>query len=127
MEFRNPATIHKPVGHYSHQVEVSGSAKWLILSGQVGMDKDGHVPGDAIGQLEIALDNVFANLEAAGMSKKNLVKLVYYFVGPVDTAQRRSVVASKLGDLQPCATVLYISGLASEAYKVEIDAWACSE
>ena len=127
MVFRNPSTVHNPVGHYSHQAEVNGNAKWLVMSGQLGMDKNGHVPEDAIGQLEIALDNVLLNLEAAGMSKKNLVKLVYYFVGAIDTAKRRSVVSSKLGEDQPCATVLYISALAGEAYKVEIDAWACSE
>jgi len=124
MVFRNPDTIHKPVGAYHHQVEVSGNTKWLVLSGQLGMDKNGHVPEDPIAQLEIALDNVLLNLEAAGMSKENLVKLVYYFVGPIDTTQRRCVVSSKLGDHIPCATVLFISGLASDIYKVEIDAWA---
>ena len=127
MVFRNPDTIHKPLGAYSHQAEVSGNAKWLVIAGQMGMDKQGNVPEDTISQLELALDNVFLNLEAAGMKKENLVKLVYYIVGPIDTAKRRSVVSSKLGEHQPCSTLLHISGLVNEAYKVEIDAWACSE
>jgi enamine deaminase RidA (YjgF/YER057c/UK114 family) len=127
MVFRNPATIHNPLGSYSHQAEVSANAKWLVLSGQLGMDKNGHLPEDIVSQLEIALDNVLLNLEAAGMCKENLVKLVFYFVGSIDTVQRRSVVATKLGEHKPCMTVMYISGLATEAIKVEIDAWACSE
>jgi enamine deaminase RidA (YjgF/YER057c/UK114 family) len=127
MEFRDPATIHNPLGAYSHQAEVSGNAKWLVLSGQLGMDKSGYIPEDIIGQLEIALDNVLLNLEAAGMNKENLVKLVFYFVGSIDATQRRSLVSSKLGEHKPCITVLHISGLATEALKVEIDAWACSE
>ena len=127
MVFRNPDTIHKPLGLYNHQAEVSGNAKLLFVAGQMGMDKQGNVPEDTISQLELALDNVLLNLEAAGMKKENLVKLIYYFVGPIDSAQRRSVVSAKLGEHKPCSTVLFISGLAGEAYKVEIDAWACSE
>jgi enamine deaminase RidA (YjgF/YER057c/UK114 family) len=127
MIFRNPDTIHKPLASYSHQAEVSGNAKWLVMSGQLGIDKQGNVPENVINQLELAMDNVLLNLEAAGMSKENLVKLIIYFVGPVDATQRRSVTASKLGEHQPCITVLYISGLATEAFKVEIDAWACKE
>ena len=91
------------------------------------MDKNGYLPEDTISQLEIALENVLLNLEAAGMKKENLVKLIFYFVGSIDTKQRRSVVNSKLGEHKPCMTVLHISGLATEAIKVEIDAWACSE
>ena len=128
MVFRNPATIHSPLSPtYSHQAEVSGTARWLVLSGQVGMDKDGNVPADGADQLEIVMDNILLNLEAAGMNKENLVKLVCYHVGPIDNAQRRSIMASKLGEHKPCITLLYISGLAHESYKVEIEAWACSE
>ena len=125
MTMRNPETIHNPLGAYSHQIEVKANAKWLVLSGQLGMDKAGHLPADTISQLEIALDNVLLNLEAAGMGKENLVKLVFYFVGEIDTAKRRSLVSSKLGEHKPCMTVMFISGLATPEIKVEIDAWAC--
>ena len=127
MVFRNPATIHSPASTYSHQAEVRGNAKWHVLSGQIGMDKSGRVPEDVASQLENALDNVMLNLEAAGMSKKNLVKLVYYFVGSLDTDKRRSIISKRLGDHHPCSTVLFISGLATKDLKIEIDAWACSE
>lgn len=127
MIFRNPATIHEPLSFYSHQAEVSGKAKWLVMSGQLGIDKNGVVPEDVISQVEIAFDNVLLNLEAAGMDKNDLVKLVFYFVGPHDVEQRRGVVSKKLGDHKPCITLMYVSGLASEAFKVEIDVWACRE
>ena len=127
MVLKNPSTIHNPLGSYSHQAEVGCNAKWLVMSGQVGMDKNGVLPEDVVKQLEIALDNVFLNLEAAGMRKENLVKLIFYFACPIENAQRRSVVSSKLGEHQPCMTVIYVAGLATDALKVEIDAWACSE
>ena len=127
MTFRNPDTIHNPLGAYSHQAEVGAGAKWLVLSGQLGMDKSGQLPEDTIHQLRIALDNVFLNLEAAGMKKENLVKLIFYFVGDVNRDERRKVVSDKLGEHKPCMTVMFISGLASPEIKVEIDAWASSE
>jgi len=40
-EFRNPENIHQPVADYTHQVEVSGQARWLVMSGQIGKYKDG--------------------------------------------------------------------------------------
>jgi len=43
-KFRNPENIHKPLGGYSHQVEITGSERMLILSGQVGMRPDGTFP-----------------------------------------------------------------------------------
>jgi len=126
MIFRNPTGIHTPLAAYSHQVEVSGDSKWLVMSGQLGMDKDGFLPEDVIKQLENTFDNIILNLKAAGMEKKNLVKLVFYFASSHDVEHRRHVIAKMLGDHQPCMTLLYVAGLANPDIKVEIDAWACS-
>lgn len=123
-EFRNPETIHKPMGGYSHQIEVKGDERMLILSGQVGMRLDGSVPEDPIEQIDLALENIFRNLEAADMEARDLVKLTYYLVGEVDTAKRRQLVAAKLQEHQPCSTLVYVARLASPNLKVEIDAWA---
>jgi 2-iminobutanoate/2-iminopropanoate deaminase len=123
-EFRNPQSIHQPLGSYSHQIEVRGNERMLVLSGQVGMRQDGTVPEDPIEQMNIALENIFQNLRAANMDVKNIIKLTYYLVGEIDTAKRRELVASKLQGHQPCSTLLYVAALASPIYKVEIDAWA---
>ena len=37
MIFRDPSTIHSPLAGYSHQAEVAGDARWLIVSAQIGM------------------------------------------------------------------------------------------
>src|SRR5437773_1081240 len=122
-EYRNPQSVHAPLGAYTHQVELHGE-RLLVLSGQVGMDHDGTVPEGTIAQLDLALDNVRRNLTAAGLDMNDLVKLTIYIVGEVDTDERRRVVASKLGDHRPCMTLLFVSSLATPALKVEIDAWA---
>ncbi len=123
-EFRNPKDIHKPLGSYSHQIEITGNERMLILSGQVGMREDGTVPDDPIKQIDVALENIFRNLRAANMDVKDLVKLTYYLVGDIDTTKRRELTASKLQGHQPCSTLLYAAALASPVYRVEIDAWA---
>ena len=123
-EFRNPQDVHKPVGVYSHQVEIRGNERILILSGQVGMREDGTVPEDPIEQIDVALENIFRNLQAANMDAKDILKLTYYLVGEVDTVKRRELVTSKLHGHQPCSTLLYVAALASPIYKVEIEALA---
>jgi enamine deaminase RidA (YjgF/YER057c/UK114 family) len=123
-EFRNPQDVHEPVGVYSHQIEVSGGERLLVISGQVGMRQDGTVPKDPLEQLDIALENILRNLRAAGMDVKDLIKITYYLVGEIDTARRREIVLSKLQGHHPCSTLLYVAGLASPIYNVEIDAWA---
>ena len=123
-EFRNPQDVHQPLGSYSHQIEVRDNERLLVISGQVGMRADGTVPEDPFEQIDIAFENIFRNLHAAGMDVKDLIKLTYYLVGEIDTAKRREVVLSKLQGHQPCSTLLYVVGLASPVYKVEIDAWA---
>lgn len=123
-ESRNPQNIHKPLGQYSHQIEITGNERMLVLSGQVGMREDGSVPEDAFEQIGVVFENIFRNLQAANMDVKDIVKLTYYLVGEIDTAKRRELTASKLQGHQPCSTLLYVAALAAPIYKVEIDAWA---
>jgi 2-iminobutanoate/2-iminopropanoate deaminase len=125
-KFHNPDSLHKPLGGYSHQVEITGE-RMLILSGQVGMRPDGTIPEDPIEQLDLAYENIFRNLQAANMQVTDLVKLTTYLVGEWDTDKRRALVASKLAGHQPTMTLMYAAALASPAIKVEIDAWASCE
>lgn len=127
MQSRNPAGVHAPVAAYSHQIEVSAGARWLVLSGQIGLRLDGAPPSDPVEQIEVALDNIRRNLEAAGMTVTDLVKLTFYLVGEVDAERRKRALEAFLGDHRPCMTLLYVSALASPALKVEIDAWAARE
>ncbi len=123
-EFRNPKDIHQPVGSYSHQIEIKGNERLLIISGQVGMRENGTVPEDPFEQIDIAFENILRNLRAANMDVNDLIKITYYLVGDIDTAKRRELILSKLQGHKPCSTLLYVAALASPMYKVEIDAWA---
>ena len=123
-QFRNPQDVHKPLGSYSHQIEITGNERILVLSGQVGIREDGTLPEDPLEQTDVAFENIFRNLRAANMDVKDLVKIMYYLVGEIDTTKRRELTASKLQGHQPCSTLLYVAALATPAVRVEIDAWA---
>ncbi len=123
-EFRNPQDIHEPVGLYSHQIEIRENERMLVISGQVGMRQDGTVPGDPLEQIDIAFENILRNLRAANMDVTDIVKIMYYLVGDIDAAKRREIISAKLQGHRPCSTLLFVAGLASPVYKVEIDAWA---
>jgi len=123
-EFRNPQNIHQPIGSYTHQVEIKGNERMLVLSGQVGMREDGTVPDDPIEQIDLAFENIFRNLQAAHMDMSDIIKLTFYLVGEIDATKRRELVAARLKGHKPCMTLLYAQSLASPIYKVEIDTWA---
>jgi 2-iminobutanoate/2-iminopropanoate deaminase len=121
---RNPATIHTPLAAYSHQIEVTGPERLLIVSGQVGMRADGSLPDDPLEQLGVAFDNVERNLAEAGMEIPDLVKLTVYLVGDWDNDARRELTASRLGAHRPCMTAVWVAALAAPSLLVEIEAWA---
>ncbi|MEH6421145.1 RidA family protein [Pseudomonas sp. CGJS7] len=127
MHIRNPKKVHAPIAAYSHQIEIAANARWLVLSGQIGRRGDDSVPADPIEQIEVALENLRLNLDAAGMGVGDLVKLTLYLVGDIDATRRRAVFGAWLGEHRPCTTLLYVSALAAPEYRVEIDAWAAAE
>jgi enamine deaminase RidA (YjgF/YER057c/UK114 family) len=123
-EPRNPDTVHPPLAAYSHQIEISGRERMLVISGQVGVTPDGSIPEDPIEQLGVVLDNIERNLEAAGMGLGDLVKLTVYLVGEWDTDARRGLIASRLGMHRPTTTAVFVAALAAPSLRVEIEAWA---
>lgn len=122
---RNPETVHKPVAPYVHQIEVTGSNKWLTLSGQLGMEVNGTVPESPLEQLHLALENIKRNLKSANMNVEDITKMVFYLVGDFDAEKRREIIGDFLGEHLPCMTMIYVVALATPLFKVEVDAWAC--
>ena len=121
---RNPDAIHPPLSAYSHQIEISGTERMVVISGQVGMTPDGTIPDDPFEQLGVVFDNLERNLEAADMGLEDLVKLTVYLVGEWDTDARRKAISDRLGAHRPTTTALYVAGLASPVMRIEIEAWA---
>jgi 2-iminobutanoate/2-iminopropanoate deaminase len=125
-EYRNPSNVHQPLADYVHQIEVTGPGRLLVLSGQVGIKEDSTIPEDSIEQLEVALENLRRNLQAASMDVTDILKVTFFLVGEMDPVLRRDVLSAWFQGHKPCSTLVYVAALASPVYKVEIDAWASS-
>ena len=74
----NPSGVHAPLSNYAHGVEVPPGARWLYVSGQVGIAPDGKTGKSFEEQADIAWTNLLAVLKSAGMGAADLVKVTTY-------------------------------------------------
>jgi len=121
----NAEAAPQPASAYSQAVEVSGATRTLFLSGQLGTEPDGATPPGIEEQARLAWRNLGLELEAAGMTFDNLVKVTIYLPDPADIQASRPARLEALGHRRPASTVL-IAGLANPACKIEIEAIACA-
>jgi len=118
-----PATVAAPFSRYSHGVAVEAS-QWLMISGQVGVDREGRLAEGAAAQMDQAWLNILAILADAGMDARNLVKITAYLTRREDLAAFRETRDRNIPDGKPASTLLFVSGLADPAWLVEIEAVA---
>ena len=124
LSHHKPDGLAPPFSAYSHGVEVADGARWLHVSGQVGITPEGEVPADLEAQTEQAWRNVLAVLESAGMGPHDLVK-VTGFVTRTEAVPLYRVVRDRLLDgAEPASTLLVVSGLANPDWVIEIEAVA---
>ena len=125
----NPETMPEPASRYSQCALAEGTTSRLEISGQIGVHPDGRLAEGLADQLAVALANVDLALAAAGMGRRNLMKITVYLTenSPEAVACYRAVRDAWIGDsLAPAATLLVVAGLASPALLVEVDAVAAA-
>jgi enamine deaminase RidA (YjgF/YER057c/UK114 family) len=119
-----PAAIHPPAANYSHATGVPPNARWLYLSGQVGIAPDGTIPEDTTAQAQLCFANIEAILREAGMASADLVRLTTYLLDPRDRAGYMAVRDRFVGSPPPASTLVVISALADPRYRIEVEAVA---
>ena len=119
-----PPTVAVPIALYVHGMEVPPNARWLFVSGQIGVHPDGRPGADAREQAELVWRNIAAVLSSAGMEVTDIVKLTTYATSaqhlPVIREVRERVLAGHL----PASTLLIVAGLAKPELLVEVEAYA---
>jgi 2-iminobutanoate/2-iminopropanoate deaminase len=126
LETYNPQTVAPPFSRYSHGVEATAGARWLYISGQVGVTPEGKVAEGAAAQIEQAWRNVLSVLEAAGMGPRDLVKVTTFLIDHADLPAARTVRERMLHGAAPASTLLFVAGLASPEWLVEVEAIAAA-
>lgn len=121
----NAETAPRPQAGYAQAVAVAGAQRLLFISGQIPQTNAGHVPGDFVAQAELAWANVLAQLQAAGMSLGNLVKVTTFLSSRDYALPNREVRARVLAGHTPALTVI-ITGIFDEQWLLEIEAIAAA-
>ena len=116
----NALDAPSPVAAYTQGIEVTGATRTLYISGQVGLRMDGSVPTDITEQCRLAWQNLDAQLQAAGMTLDNLVKITTILPNHGDLAAAWEARSAALGDRRPASTLI-VGGLANPAWKIEVE------
>lgn len=124
----DPFPVKDPYhGIYAHGVETRAGARMLHVSGQVGESPEGALAADFAGQCRQALLNLDSILREARMSLRDIVKMTFFLVRREDMSTLVAVRKEMLNGVRPAVTTLFVSGLVSPAWLIEIEAVACAE
>jgi 2-iminobutanoate/2-iminopropanoate deaminase len=110
---------------YAQAHEVTNASRLLFISGQIPVDKDDHVPPDFKSQCRLVWANVESQLEAAGMTFDNLVKVTTFLSDRRYRKENSEVRMEVLGERSPALTVI-IAGIFDEAWLLEIEVIAAA-
>ena len=119
-----PPGVAPPAALYAHGIEVPPGARWLFVSGQVGVDPNGRTGADAREQAEFVWRNITTVLKSAGMALTDIVKLTTYVTAAEHLAAVREVRERVLAGHLPTSTLLIVAGLARPGLLVEIEVYA---
>jgi 2-iminobutanoate/2-iminopropanoate deaminase len=125
MQAVNSSSSPAPAGGYSQAVEVVGAQRLLFVSGQIPETVAGEVPTDFPSQARLAWRNVIAQLQAAGMSVENLVKVTVFLSSRDYAMANREIRREVLSSHAPALTVI-ITGIFDEKWLLEIEATAAA-
>jgi 2-iminobutanoate/2-iminopropanoate deaminase len=121
----NASSAPRPAGGYSQALEIVGAQRLLFVSGQIPESAAGEIPADFPTQARLAWRNVLAQLEAAGMSMANLVKVTVFLSSREFAMPNRVIRQEVLGSHSPALTVI-IAGIFDERWLLEIEAVAAA-
>ncbi|HWS63099.1 MAG TPA: RidA family protein [Steroidobacteraceae bacterium] len=121
----NAVSGPRPAGGYSQAIEVIGFQRLLFISGQIPETVTGELPSDFPSQARLVWRNVIAQLQAAGMSAANLVKVTVFLSSREYALANREIRQEMLGSHRPALTVI-ITGIFEEKWLLEIEAVAAA-
>lgn len=121
----NSSAAPAAAGGYSQALEVHDARRLLFVSGQIPESVAGEVPDGFDLQATLVWTNVCAQLEAAGMTVVNLVKVTTFLSSREHGLANRRIRQEFLGSHAPALTVI-ISGIFDEKWLLEVEAIAAA-
>ena len=123
----DPFPVAQPFhGIYAHGVEAPAGARTLFVSGQVGAIPGSTLAPDFEGQCRQALANLLAVLRSADMGFSDIVRMSFFLTRREDMAALVTVRKELLNGVRPAITTVFVAGLVSPDWLVEVEATACA-
>ena len=123
----DPFPVAEPYhGIYAHGVEAPAGARTLFVSGQVGVPPGGEPAPDFESQCRQALTNLQSVLRAADMGLIDIVRMSFFLTRREDMATLLKVRKDLLDGVRPAITTVFVAGLVSPDWLVEVEATACA-
>lgn len=115
--------INPTDGSYSQAMEISGFRRLVFVSGQIPADAKDRVPATFKEQARVTWANVAAQLDKAGMTVRDIVKMTIFLSDRRYRGEAYEVRHEVLGDHAPAMTII-ICGIYREDWLLEIEAIA---
>ena len=111
---------------YTQAMKVTGARTIVFISGQVDYDEKGHAghPGDLAGQARATLSALKAQVEAAGGTLANIVKLTTFLTDIRHRTELAQIREEFFGKKAPASTLVGVTALAMPGWQIEIEAIA---
>lgn len=121
----DPDTTPAAHGGYTQGALVESPRRWLHISGQIPVTRDGAVPDTFDEQCRLVWDNIVGTLEAAGMGLEHLVKVTTFLSDRRYADENGAIRREILGRHRPALTVV-LAGIYDDAWLLEIEAVAAA-
>ena len=123
----DPFPVAEPFhGIYAHGVEAPAGARTLFISGQVGVAPGGALASDFEGQCRQALANLLGVLRSADMGFSDIVRMSFFLTRREDMSALVEIRKDLLDGVRPAITTVFVAGLVSPDWLVEVEATACA-
>lgn len=111
------------VGGYAQALRVDGATSLVFVSGQIPVGRDGAVPASFAEQARLVWAHVAAQIEAAGLTMDDLVKVTIFLADRRYADENRRAREAALGGRAVALTVI-IADIFDPAWLLEIEAVA---
>lgn len=122
----NPADgIYPATSDYVHAMEVTGTTRFLFISGTMGLDHHGKAPAGLNDQLSLLWANIRRILAEADMTTENIVRLTSYLSDVSFAEANQNARLQALGERRVPTTAIVVQTLSPE-WLVEIEVVAAA-
>lgn len=112
-------------GIFAHGTMLDGVGRLVFLSGQIGVSREGVTQSGFAAQTNQAMDNVEALLRGAGLTRDDILRVVYYVTDPEHLKPLSDLRQDRWAtDAAPAVTTLVVAALAAPDLLIEIEVTA---